>query len=547
MELTEAIVEKCCRELLPGYDAWQNADAFYFDVKQALRACQFFQQFLRLTTGKWCGTAFDLQGWQVAIIGNVHGWRRKSDHLRRYRKVLITTARKSSKSHIAAGLVLHHVYCEGEPNPSAVVAAGSAEQASIIFGICSQMVTLEPELARRSEVLARAIRKTTGTGGTVRFINSAAGTKHGSNESLVVLDELHVIEDPALADVLETSMRSRSQPLAVYTTTAGDNPAGLWAEVFDYADKVRAGVVDDPEFLPCMWQAGAEDDITDAATWRKAQPNLNVSVSEDEYRRDLQKALELPRYLPVFKQLSLNLPTESHAAWLPYATWKSCAGVVDPAPGSVAYVGCDLASTQDTTALVFAFPIGDAIHVKPFVFLPQDNVGGLFRRGKRDKAPYQVWADNGHLTLTPGNVISFDTVIETIIEQSKLYDIREVQLDPHAASNVADKLMAAGLNVVFVRQGWSLAEACRETERLIHAGKLVHPDSPVMNWQMSNAVVHTDRQENIWLDKQKSTRRIDCAAALVMAVNAARFGSGAKGEQPGNFYESSPTLITLPL
>jgi len=119
-------------------------------------------------------------------------------------------------------------------------------------------------------------------------------------------------------------------------------------------------------------------------------------------------------------------------------------------------------------------------------------------------------------------------------------------MDPHAASNVADKLMSAGLNVTFVRQGWSLAEACRETERLIYTQKLVHPDSPVMNWQMSNAVVHVDRQENTWLDKAKSNRsRIDCAAALVMAINSARFGAGKTGADEDHYYARHPELIVL--
>jgi phage terminase large subunit-like protein len=252
-------------------------------------------------------------------------------------------------------------------------------------------------------------------------------------------------------------------------------------------------------------------------------------VSEDEYRRDYQKAVEIPRYLPVFKQLSLNLPSESHAAWIPHEVWRKCAGKVEPARGSIAYAGADLASTQDTTAFVLAFPIEDRVLVKPFVFLPKDNIGGMFRRMKRDKAPYQTWADQGHLILTPGNVIDFNAVAEVILEQAKLYDIKEIQMDPHAASSIADKLTSAGLNICYVRQGWSLAEACRETERLIHAQKLVHPDSPVMNWQMANAIVHVDRQENVWLDKAKSNRsRIDCAAALVMAINAAKFGGGAK-------------------
>jgi phage terminase large subunit-like protein len=545
MELNAANIVQICRTQLPKYDPYRNADAFTFDVKMALRACAFFQECLTLTTGRFVGLAFDLQPWQVAIIGNLHGWRRKSDGTRRYRKCLITTARKSSKSHVAAGLALHHLFAEGEADPSIVIAAGSAEQASIIQSVASKMVQHEPELARRSEVMARAIRHTT-NGGSMRFVNSAAGTKHGTNESMVILDELHVIDDPELADVLETSMRSRTSPLSIYTTTAGTDPAALWAETFDYGNKVRTGAVDDPEFLPCMWQADPEDDIKEPATWRKAQPNLGVSVSEDEYRRDLQKALTTPRYLQVFKQLSLNMSTESHAAWIDYEKWKSLASPVDPPAGSACFGGCDLASTQDTTAFVLAFPQDDGrVLVKPFVFLPEDNVGGLFKRQKRDKAPYKSWADNGHLILTPGNVIDFDRVAEVIIEQSKLYDLREVQMDPHAASSVAAKLQAAGITVTYVRQGWSLSQACKATEALIQSDKLVHPDNPVLNWQMSNAVVHTDRLENIWLDKAKSTRRIDAAAALVMAVNGWKFGTGSGSITGPHYYSQNPHLVVL--
>ena len=545
MKLSPSIIETHCRTGLPGYDPWQRADDFTFDVKHAVKVCDFFQECLCLTTGRWLGQPFDLQHWQVAIIGNVHGWRRKSDRTRRYRKALITTARKSSKSHVAAGLANYHLFAEGEADPSIVVAAGSAEQASIIQSIASKMVAHEPELYRRSEIMARAIRNVR-NGGSMRFLNSAAGTKHGTNESMVILDELHVIDDPELADVLETSMRSRQNPLTLYTSTSGTDPAALWAEVFDYANKIRTGAINDPEFLPCMWQADEQDDIKSPATWRKAQPNLNVSVSEAEYERDLQKALTTPRYLPVFKQLSLNMPTESHAAWIDYEKWKSCAGPVDPPAGSIAYAGCDLASTQDTTAFVMAFPQVDGrVLVKPFIFLPEDNIGGLFKRQKRDKAPYKQWADTGHLILTPGNVIDFDIVAETIIEQAKLYDLREVQMDPHAASSISAKLEAAGITVTYVRQGWSLSQACKATEALIHTGQLVHPDSPVLNWEMSNAVVHTDRLENIWLDKAKSTRRIDAAVALVMAVNGMKFGQGSEPADSDHYYARHPELIVL--
>ena len=120
MKLTADIVERCCRTELPGYNPWAGADGFVFDVEHALRACEFIQERCTLTTGRWLGQPFDLQPWQVAIIGNIHGWRRKSDCTRRYRKCLITTARKSSKSHVAAGLALYHLFAEGEADPSIV-------------------------------------------------------------------------------------------------------------------------------------------------------------------------------------------------------------------------------------------------------------------------------------------------------------------------------------------------------------------------------------------------------------------------------------------
>ena len=192
------------------------------------------------------------------------------------------------------------------------------------------------------------------------------------------------------------------------------------------------------------------------------------------------------------------------------------------------------------------FPPADGrVLDKPFIFLPEDNVGGLFKRQKRDKAPYQQWAAAGHLILTPGNVIDFNIVAETIIEQAKLYDLREVRMDPHAASSISAKLEAAGITVTYVRQGWSLSQACKASEALIHTGQLVHPDSPVLNREMSNAVVHTDRLENIWLDKAKSTRRIDAAVALVMAVNGMKFGQGSEPADSDHYYARHPELIVL--
>jgi phage terminase large subunit-like protein len=47
---------------------------------------------------------------------------------------------------------------------------------------------------------------------------------------------------------------------------------------------------------------------------------------------------------------------------------------------------------------------------------------------------------------------------------------------------------------------------------------LVHPNNPILNWNMANAVATMDPAGNRKLDKDKATFRIDGAVALAMLM-----------------------------
>ena len=57
-------------------------------------------------------------------------------------------------------------------------------------------------------------------------------------------------------------MAARSQPLALYVTSAGRERSSLAWELHEYAAKVRAGLIDDPTWLVSIFGADAEDDWT---------------------------------------------------------------------------------------------------------------------------------------------------------------------------------------------------------------------------------------------------------------------------------------------
>jgi len=51
--------------------------------------------------------------------------------------------------------------------------------------------------------------------------------------------------------------------------------------------------------------------------------------------------------------------------------------------------------------------------------------------------------------------------------------------------------------------------------------KMAHGGNPVLRWMMHNIYIKTDPAGNIRSDKEKSTKRIDGALALIMALDRA--------------------------
>jgi phage terminase large subunit-like protein len=181
------------------------------------------------------------------------------------------------------------------------------------------------------------------------------------------------------------------------------------------------------------------------------------------------------------------------------------------------WAGLDLATTFDTTALVLLFPLDEGRYwVEPHFWIPEEN---MRERVRRDKVSYDVWARQGHLHLTPGNVTDFDQVRADINELAKKYNIRQIGIDRWNATQLANQLQGDGVNVVGYGQGYSsMSGPAHVLESLTVSGKLLHGGHPVLAWQASNVAIQHDHNGNIKPSKAKSNERIDGIVALVMAL-----------------------------
>jgi phage terminase large subunit-like protein len=502
--------------LVPGYDPFTTAGDCTFDPEAGAKPIYFFADCLRHVKGEWAGKPIILKPWQQAIMANLFGWKRP-DGTRRYREAFIEIPRKNSKTTMTAGVANFVFFCDGEPGAEIYTAAAERRQAGILFEIAKGMVLSDDVLKESCETYKHAMTINS-IGATFRPISADANTKHGFNSHAVIVDELHAQPNRELVDVLRTSTGSRRQPIVMYLTMADYYRESICNETYDYACKVRDGVVDDQAFLPVIYEAKLEDDWKDPKIWAKANPNLGVSVYTDYVERECQKAQESPASENTFKRLQLNIQTEQDKKWLDIARWNECGKIpVDHAAlaGRECVAGLDLSSLSDITAFVLLFTTPEGVIPVPYFWIPGANVE---KKSRVDRVPYLSWINRGLIETTPGDVIDFDFIRKRINEISKQYHIREIAVDPWNAQQISTQLESDGFQMVKFPQGYAaMNEPTKELERLILARRFLHGGNPILKWMASNVTVDEDKG-NVRPSRRNRTEKIDGIVCCIMAL-----------------------------
>ncbi|HYE51204.1 MAG TPA: terminase TerL endonuclease subunit [Azospirillaceae bacterium] len=503
-------------------DRYRGDPRFFFDELAAERAVQFFPKFLRHSRGKLAGQPFELEPWQKAVVRTIFGWKWLGTRVRVVRRVFLFLPRKNGKSTFSAGLALLMLIADGERGAEVYSCAADREQAAIVFREAVQMVTASESLSRVTEIFKTAITCTP-LAGSYKVLSAVADGKHGLNPSAFIFDELHTQPNRDLYDVMNTAVGARPQPLEAYLTTAGHDRHSICWEVYDYACKVRDGIIDEPAFLPVLFAAGEDDDWRDPTTWAKANPSLGSAVQLDYLARKAKEAMEVPAYENTFKRLHLNLWTEQATRWLPMDRWDACGPALgtEDLRGRPCWAGLDLSSTTDLSALALVFPreSGPGYDVLMRFWVPKENIR---RRAERDGVPYPQWARDGAITPTEGTVVDYDVIRGEINALKEEFDIREIAVDRWNSTQLQTQLMGDGFTVVPFGQGYgSMTAPSKELEKLVLAGDLHHAGNPVLRWMASNVAPAQDPAGNIKPDKARSSERIDGIVALIMALGRA--------------------------
>lgn len=479
------------------------------------------------------------------MLATLFGWVHIDTDGRRFLEGYLEVARKNAKSTLAAGIVLYMLAADGEQGAEIYTAATTRDQARIVFDDAKLMADRCKDLQRyfgvetfRDHV---AVPK---TAGILKPLHAQGETLDGLNPHLALLDELHAHKKREVYDVLISGMGARLQSLLLSITTAGFDRSSIGFERHTYAKQILDSAIQDERFFGMVFTLDKDDDPLDESTWRKANPNLGVSVYPEKLHAEAVKARNSASHMSNFLTKHMNVWTNADHAWLDMRAWVDCgddALTLDSVKHLEMIGGLDLASRVDIAAYVRIFRDrqADKYYLIPAFWLPQRAVD------ISSNSQYDGWARSGWINVCDGDVTDYDVIEAAILDDHERLRIKELPFDPFQATQISTHLLDKRVPMIECRATvQNFSEPMKWLEALVLERKLVHNNNPVMNWMMGNVVCHRDVKDNIYPRKEREENKIDGPVAAIMALNRWLHHEG-KTQDISSFFECAVECLKI--
>jgi phage terminase large subunit-like protein len=504
---------------------------------------QWIEDYCRLYEGDFAGQPFRMLDWQREITMRIFGWVFPSSEwgrdIRRFRKASVWVPKKNGKSPLLAAWGLYLLIGDSEPGQKVYAVAKDGGQAMISFKHAMTMCEMSPELMDECE-----IKKGGREGPQIIHVPSrsvykiVAGDNPNSQEGLngsVMVDETHVV-DRRLMRILRGAGISRSEPLQIEVSTAGNNPDGYGKAQFDYGAKVLTGEVDDRQFF---YEAfAAEQQVSDEelannieAIGVSANPSWGHTIKSQEFLSEYNRSKVTPSDFLDFKMYRLNIWQASANPFLPAGSWELCKEDFDESElsGMPCYAALDLSLKWDTTAFVMLFPwetIKGHQHYRllTYFWLPQKAANE-----QREIVSWYNWQKAGAITITDGDTTDFPMVKDFIIECGRRFAIRQLLYDERFAQTMCQELQdQQGMTVApFGQSPKNYTGPMDQLLAMVVSKRIKHNGNPVMSWQAGNlSFKETPAGKRPVKPEGGKHLKIDGPVALLMATGGAMLNQG---------------------
>lgn len=465
----------------------------------------FLEAYCRTTKDTFAGPAgklLELRPWQRTLLDGVFA--RRADGRLKHRVGLVGMPRKNGKSALTSGIALHGLFV-GPAGAEVYSCAADREQARIVFGVAKRMVELDPELKTEAKLYRDAI-EIPSSGAVYRVLSSEAFTKEGLSPTLVVYDELHAAPNDELWNVMNLGSGARVDPLVLAVTTAGvrtdvTGQDSICYRLYQHGRQVVASDIDDPQFFFAWWEAPADSDHRQVATWRRANPAFGDLIDPEDFASALVRTPESE-----FRIKRCNQWVAQETAWLPAGAYEKRKTERKIEEGADVVLAFDGSFSGDSTGLV-----GSTLDRHHFVV--------------------DTWEKP---TDVPDWRVPIADVKQAIRDACRRWNVLEVAADPFRWAEQIQDLFAEGIPIIEFpsTSPARMVPACAAFYDGVMTGALSHDGDSRLIRHVRNAVIKRDRLgPRIVKESRESLRHIDLAVCAVIADERARWHASVHQEE----------------
>ena len=358
-------------------------------------------------------------------------------------------------------------------------------------------------------------------------LNYSSSTLDGKLPNVFCADEVGTLPNSYALEAMRSGQLNILNKLGFVISTKYPTLNNPFEDEVAYSKKVLDKTVKDETLFALLYEPdNTKDWQTDDLILKQANP---VALEIPEIWEDLLKkrakaiAQDSARENFVTKHCNIIYSGTGTTTFVDVSALQDCKVASIDWTGRVVYLGLDLSQTTDNTSVsMVAVDDDDKLIIDSWAFIPE---GRIEEKMASERVNYRELIKTGKVIPCGDKVIDYKVVEDFILslEDRLGVQIQAVGYDRYNAMSTAQKLEANELTAIEVRQHSSVLHAPTKLlkEKILN-GEVEYTDNPLYEINYLNAKCTYDTNQNIYVNKKKSTGKVDMVVSTIIGVYLAQ-------------------------
>ena len=436
---------------------------------------------------------------------------------------LLEIARKNYKTFYAAIIFILEMMLENDFDRYFSVAPDLKLSSEVKLAI-KKIIKVSPEIAKHFKVTRDYTRCKFNEAEYVALAYSN-DNMDGKLARLWLADEAGNL-DSYPVEAMRSSQINLWNKQGIIISTQYPNDNNVFLDEIDYGKKILDGLIEDKRFFCLLYEPNdalrKEWKTNDLVIYQSNPVAVDNVLMFEELKKSRTKAIlyEDKKENYLCKHNNIQYKGLGSEGYVDIDIVKQCRIIedLDFWRGKRVYLGLDLSMSDDNTSVSMVTEYEGYLYAKVWAFIPKDKIE---EKSNKEGLNYKKMIDDGICFACGDDAIDYKFVEDFVMNLEDKYEveIEQIGYDRYNCLSTAQKLEAAGYEVVEVKQHSSILHAPTKLlkEYILHR-TFRYENNRLLEINFSNARCTEDTNKNKYVNKKRSAGKVDMVVSTIIAV-----------------------------